>query len=128
MTQQVIAGEVALNRTRRIFFDWVEVLEARIKGFGDSDARIQDVRDEHLHLLQMYAALGRNDERILPTDLDRTFKDIYDNIVKAFCLQSALRLSLVTSIGILVPIRNHIPCSRTSSYISWDTLDTDPPE
>jgi hypothetical protein len=76
MTQQVTDSEDALNQTRRIFFDWVEVLEDRIKEFGDSDARIQAVRDEHLHLLQVYAALGRNDERNLPVDLDRMPKDI----------------------------------------------------
>lgn len=45
-----------------ILFDWVMVLEARIKEFGDSDARIQAVRDEYLHLLQTYTALGDSNE------------------------------------------------------------------
>jgi hypothetical protein len=51
MTQQVVNSEDALIQTRVILFDWVKVLEARIKEFGDSDTRIHAVRDEHLHLL-----------------------------------------------------------------------------
>jgi hypothetical protein len=67
MTQQVVNSEDALIQTRVIHFDWVKVLEARIKEFGDSGARIHAVRDEHLHLLQTFTALGDSTESG-PTD------------------------------------------------------------
>jgi hypothetical protein len=67
--QQVMDSEDVLRQTREILLDWVKVVESRMRELRGSDARIQTLRDEHLHFLQAYAALGRSNETGPPDNL-----------------------------------------------------------